>query len=123
MMLKLRKILTHLWKGESGWGALAIVLMLLLVGAVILTPLLFFITTGLKSGQVYESKMQEFYAADAGVEDAIWRIMYGNLSASYSLGEEINDRNVTVTIKDNGGGIYLITSTATSDDGGTGGGT
>ena len=122
-MAKLRKMLTHRGKNESGQGALAMVLILLMLGAVILTPLLVFMSTGLKSGQVYESKMQEFYAADAGVEDAMRRIMDGNLSAAYSLGEEINDRDVTVTIKDNGGGIYLITSTATSDDGGTGGGT
>ncbi len=115
----MRKMLTHLGKNESGQGALAMVLLLLMLGAVILTPLLVSMSTGVKSGQVYESKMQEFYAAEAGVEDAIWKIKDRNLSASYSLGEEINDRNVTVTIEDNGGGIYLITSTATSDDGGS----
>ena len=115
----MRKMLTHLGRDESGQGALAMVLLLLMLGAVILTPLLVSMSTGVKSGEVYESKMQEFYAAEAGVEDAIWKIKDRNLSASYSLGEEINDRNVTVTIEDNGGGIYLITSTATSDDGGS----
>ena len=117
--LKLRKILTHLWENESGQGALAIVLLLLMLGAVILTPLLVFMSTGVKSGQVYESKLQEFYAADAGIEHAIWRIMDGNFSVLYSLGEEVNDRNVTVAIEDKGGWIYLINSTATSDDGGS----
>ena len=112
-------MLTLLGKGESGQGALAMVLLLLMLGAVLLTPLLVSMSTGVKSGQVYESKMQEFYAAEAGVEDPIWKIKDRNLSASYSLGEEINDRNVTVTIEDNGGGIYLINSTATSDDGGS----
>jgi hypothetical protein len=117
-MAKLRKMLTHPGKNESGQGALAMVLLLLMLGAVILTPLLVFMSTGVKSGQVYESKLQEFYAADAGVEDAIWEIKNKNLSASYSLGEEINDRNVTVTIQEIVGGFYKINSTATSDTGG-----
>jgi hypothetical protein len=118
-MAKLRKMLTHRGKNESGQGALAMVLILLMLGAVILTPLLVFMSTGLKSGQVYESKMQEFYAADAGVEDGLWQIKYDKLSTlfasypydpydydtsySYSLAPstldyEINAENVTVNI-------------------------
>ena len=119
-MAKLRKMLTHPGKNESGQGALAMVLLLLMLGAVILTPLLVFMSTGVKAGQVYESKLQEFYAADAGVEDAIWKINNGSLSvpADYLLDEEVNDRNVSVTIEDEGGGFYKINSTATSDTGG-----
>jgi len=118
-MAKLRKMLTHRGKNESGQGALAMVLILLMLGAVVLTPLLVFMSTGLKSGQVYESKMQEFYAADAGVEDGLWQIRYDKLSTlfdsypynpynyntsySYSLAPstldyEINAENVTVNI-------------------------
>ena len=121
-MAKLRRVLTHPGKNESGQGALAMVLLLLMLGAVILTPLLVFMQTGLGAGRVYESKLQECYAAEAGVEDAIWKIKNGSLNASYplySLDEEVNDRNVTVTINNTGGGIYLINSTATSDDGGS----
>jgi len=118
-MAKLRKMLTHRGKNESGQGALAMVLILLMLGAIILTPLLVFMSTGLKAGQVYESKMQEFYAADAGVEDALWRIenAYPDLSVyfpdydvydydtnySYPVApsasdHEINNENVTVNI-------------------------
>jgi hypothetical protein len=116
-MAKLREMLTHRGKNESGQGALAMVLILLMLGAVILTPLLVFMSTGLESGQVYESKMQEFYAADAGVEDGLWQIKYDKLSTlfhnytpydyntsySYSLAPstldyEINAENVTVNI-------------------------
>jgi hypothetical protein len=77
-------------------------------------------STGLKAGGVYESKMQEFYAADAGVEDAIWNITGGNLSmpAHYTLGEEVNDRNVSVNVTQIKEGTYKIISTATSDTGG-----
>ena len=49
-MAKLRKMLTHPRKNESGQGALAIVLILLMLGAIILTPLLVFMNTGLKAG-------------------------------------------------------------------------
>jgi len=119
-MAKLRKMLTHPGKNESGQGVLAIVLILLMLGAIILTPLLVFMSTGLKAGGVYESKMQEFYAADAGVEDAIWNITGGNLSmpAYYFLGEEPNDRNVSVNVTQIKEGTYKIISTATSDSGG-----
>jgi hypothetical protein len=94
------------------------VLLLLMLGAVILTPLLVFMSTGVKSGQVYESKLQEFYAADSGVEAAVCEISQNDTNLivpDYPL----NDRNVTVAIEDKGGGNYKINSTATSDDGGS----
>jgi hypothetical protein len=67
--------------------------------------------------------MQEFYAADAGVEDAIWNITYANLTtpANYTLADEVNNRTTNVTIVPvSGGGYsgYKIISTATSDTGG-----
>ena len=108
VMAKLKKTLTHLRKGESGQGALAIVVILLMLGAIILTPLLVFMSTGIKAGGVYESKLQEFYAADAGVEDGLWRIKNDKLSGydeyafstsyTYDLPAEINNENVTVNI-------------------------
>ncbi len=119
-MAKLRKMLTHPGKNESGQGVLAIVLMLLMLGAVIITPLLVFMNTGLKAGGVYESKLQEFYAADSGVEAAIYQISQNNTTPMvppYTL----NDRNVTVTIGGiSGGGYsgYKIISTAISNSGG-----
>jgi len=116
-MAKLRRVLTHPGKNESGQGALAMVLLLLMLGAIILTPLLVFMQTGVKAGQVYESKLQEFYAADSGVEDEIYKISqnYTNLSVpDYRL----NDRNVTVDVPEIKNGIYKIVSTATSDGGG-----
>jgi len=120
-MAKLKRMLTHPRKNESGQGVLAMVLLLLMLGAIILTPLLVFMQTGVKAGRVYESKLQEFYAADAGVEDAIWEINNGTSGAAYFLGEEVNDRNVSVTIEPiSGGGYsgYKIISNATSNSGG-----
>jgi len=60
-------------KRESG-QAFVLVLILLLIGGLMLTPLLGFVSTGLKASQLYEQKTDELYAADAGVEDALWRI-------------------------------------------------
>jgi len=116
-MAKLRRVLTHPGKNESGQGALAMVLLLLMLGAVILTPLLVFMQTGVKAGQVYESKLQEFYAADSGVEAAIYNISQNNTAPSVDP-YLLNDRDVNVTIEDEGGGIYKINSTATSGTGG-----
>ena len=62
-------------RNEKG-NVLILVLILLVVGGLILTPLLGLMSTGLLAGQVYEKKMDEYYAADAGVEDAIWKIMH-----------------------------------------------
>ena len=116
-MAKMRKMLTHPGKNESGQGALAIVLILLMLGAIIITPLLVFMNTGLKAGGVYESKLQEFYAADSGVEKAMCQISQNNTNLTVS-GYSLNDRNVNVIINATGGGIYKINSTATSNSGG-----
>ena len=116
-MAKLRRMLTHPGKNESGQGVLAIVLLLLMLGAIILTPLLVFMSTGVKAGQVYESKLQEFYAADSGVEAAMCEISQDD-TAPIVPDYPLNDRDVDVTIEDKGGGFYKINSTATSDTGG-----
>jgi Tfp pilus assembly protein PilX len=71
----MRKSVRRAIRDEKG-AALALVLVLLVVGGLILTPLLGLMTTGLMSGQVYEKKTAELYAADAGVEDAIWMIRF-----------------------------------------------
>jgi hypothetical protein len=63
-------------KNESGQGALIAVLILLVIGSIMLPPLMGLIGTGLRAGQLHEEKMQSYYAADAGVEDALWQIKY-----------------------------------------------
>lgn len=78
---KLKSAVSLFVRGENGIGALMAVLTLLLFGALILTPLLYFMVTGHKGGQVVQERTTEFYAADAGVEEAIWAIQYGPLSS------------------------------------------
>jgi hypothetical protein len=60
-------------KDEKG-QALVLTLLLLLIGSLIVTPTLNFMGTGIIGGRVYEQKNDEIYAADSGVEDALWHI-------------------------------------------------
>jgi len=99
---------------ESGQALIA-VLALLMIGSLTLPPVLSHIATSLKTGRVYESKTDELYAADSGIEDAIWQIKYDRLEVlfsdpdyeiydfdtvwSYSLSEPINRLTANVSIK------------------------
>ena len=117
---------------EEKGSVFIMVLILLVVGGLVLAPLLGLMSTGLLAGQVYEKKMDEYYAADAGVEDAIWRIQTNNLtfvnnsSGPWSL--TVNGKNVTVevyredldTTPCGENFTYQVLSTAVTDDcGGT----
>ncbi|MGA8848397.1 MAG: hypothetical protein WB564_01020 [Dehalococcoidia bacterium] len=114
MRREVRKIaVKRLMKDEKG-QALVLVLLLLLIGSLIVTPTLNFMSTGVIGGRVYEQKNDEIYAADAGVEDALWHIrndtikdLLGagydeyNYSTTYSYPYNllVNGKNVTVTIQ------------------------
>jgi len=109
----------RLIRGERG-QALVLALILLLVGGLVTAPLLNFMGTGLKVGkEVYENKMYETYAADAGVEDGLWQIKHDRLpdfpgydeydyysqwpyslnGSAHGLNETVNGYDVNVTIK------------------------
>lgn len=114
MLAKIKKALARVIKNESGQAALVAVLILLLLGALMIPPLLGLMRTGLKAGQAHESRLQEFYAADAGVEDALYKIKheefpdwmkgswgentYSHDPYEYSLGE-VNSKEVEVVIQ------------------------
>ena len=124
MIKRIRVSLNKSIKGERG-QALVLVLIMLLLGGLIIAPLLAYMGTGIKTGLVFEKKTDELYAADAGVEDAVWKIM----SEVASLPSEENPTPLTYTVADmnskdagvtvtyegkdsEGGDVYLITSTA-----------
>ncbi len=111
-------------RGESG-QALLLVVILLLVGTLIVVSLLGFMGTGLIAGQVFEKRMNEVYAADAGIEDAIWQIITkatglpaeGDDPMEYSIAD-VNGKvvdPVIITYIDEV--TYRINSTATTDAG------
>jgi len=102
-------------KDEAGY-ALALVLILLILVGLIIGPLLLLMTTSLMSSYRHQGWMLEFYAADAGIEDALWKLIYAP-PASYPYGPyqlDVNDNEVNVTIEDMGSQTYKITSTAGS---------
>jgi hypothetical protein len=101
-------------KDEKG-QALVLTLLLLLIGSLIVTPTLNFMGTGIIGGRVYEQKNDEIYAADSGVEDALWHIrndlvedLLGgggydeyNYSTPYDYPYvlSVNDKDVAVSIR------------------------
>jgi len=115
----------RLIRDEKG-AAMFLVLILLLIGGLIATPLLAHMGSGIIAGEVYEKRTAELYAADAGVEDAIWKIQHrvdvpsggcNDTSRSYNI-SDVNGKSVHVTIDYQDGGTYRITSIAITDDGG-----
>ncbi|MDD5702317.1 MAG: hypothetical protein PHU23_09750, partial [Dehalococcoidales bacterium] len=89
----------------QGGQLLIMVLIMMVLGAFLITPLLAFMSTGLLVNRVYDDKTEVLYAADAGIEDATWKIQYDRLtgfspynfsdSFTYEIAEgEENDENI-----------------------------
>lgn len=110
---------------------LILVLAVLVVGGLVLAPLLGLMGTSLAAGKTYEKKTDELYAADAGVEDALWKLQNPDVSElphkdcadtpwthNYTI-PEVNGKSVFVIIDYLGNGLFKITSTAITDDGGS----
>ena len=96
---------TSLLKGEGG-QLLIYVLIIVLVAALIIPPLLGLTYSGLRSSSMGHEKMQRFYAADAGVEDAIHQVINrGNeTDPNPKVPWDFGPSNaITYTIKDEGG--------------------
>jgi hypothetical protein len=101
-------------KRETG-QALVVVLVLLMFGSLVMPPVLSYIGTVLKTGIGYQNKTDELYAADSGIEDAIWQIKYDRLEVlfdepvydiynfddtwEYDLEEPINGITPAITIQ------------------------
>jgi hypothetical protein len=115
-----KRILNRLIADEKG-QALMMVLVLILLGGLIIAPMLSYMSTGIKAGkEVYENKMYELYAADAGIEDALWYLQSDERlkeidpgyvpgdpdwtvddivwPLEYQFGDPINDKEVKVDI-------------------------
>lgn len=113
----MKRTANKLVRDEKG-QAMILVVLLLLVGALIITPLLGFMGTGLMAGQINETKMAEFYAADAGVENGLWELIIANLDVPEGTPATLtpftmNALTVNTTIvKIVGEPVYRITATA-----------
>jgi len=125
----MKEAVRRIIKDEKG-GVMELVLILLTVGGLILAPLLGLMSTGLLAGQVYERKTDELYAADAGVEDAVWKVQDGTevkapscitdpTSWNYTV-SGVNGKSVAVSITyDATTKGFCVNSTATGDGSGT----
>jgi hypothetical protein len=112
MKKRVKIISTGHLANEAG-QALILVLVFLLLGSLTLVPALAHIGTALKTGRAYENKTDELYAADSGVDDAVWQVKYNGLealfqspnynyifstNASYTLDNPVNGFTTNVTI-------------------------
>ena len=93
-------------RNEKG-QALPLVMIAIMIGAFVIPPFLGHIGTSLASSQTYENSINEEYAADAGVEHAIWNLTDGGITSnltlpgdtvSYTLPELINGLTTNITI-------------------------
>jgi len=129
MRVQVRKIgVKRLVRGEKGYILILALLVLVVVG-LISGPVLSYMVGGLRAGHVFETGAAELYAADAGAEDAVWKIQNqvdiptgcgGDLSRSYNI-SGVNGKKVdfTITRANNVTQIYHVVSTATGDGSGT----
>jgi len=117
----------RLIRDEKGQAMLLAVVLLLISGLTV-SSLLSYTGTGVVTGRVYESKVAELYAADAGVEDAVWKIQMGELELcpgqtdTYNM-TDVNGKTVEVTITYLGNWTDAITHSIQSTAAGDGSGT
>lgn len=97
--------MARLWqrivRGEKG-QALPIVLILLVLGGLLIAPCLSYAATSLNAGQVVEEKVRGVFAADAGMEDALW-CLKNSVSPPEQLPENVNQMQVAIQTEAEGG--------------------
>ena len=113
-------------KGKKG-QVLLLALMIMFVGAVILTGLFQYLGTSLLLATRGEENAVNYYAADSGIEDALYSLMNNQSyeQRDYPLNYSnsgMNNRVVNVSIVNNPEGLgnttYKVTSTATHNKSG-----
>ena len=94
------RFLKQVIKSERG-QALPIVLALLVLGGLTIVPVLNHAATSLNAGRTIEKSVNGLYAAEAGVEDTIWRLKSA-ISPSQQLPQNINRMQVTIQTENKG---------------------
>lgn len=90
----------HVINSEKG-QALPIVLALLVLGGLTIAPALNYAATSLNSGRTIEKSVNGLYAAEAGVEDALWYLENGT-PPPQQLPESINQMQVAIQSEEKG---------------------
>ena len=91
----------NLIKRQDG-VALPAVLAMFAIGSLLIVPSINYVATNLKAGSMAREEFKGIIAADAGIEDALWKIKYEtpaseDLPYSYTV-TGVNDLSVDVTI-------------------------
>jgi hypothetical protein len=94
------RLLRQMISSEKG-QILPLVLALLVFGGLVIAPSLSYAATSLNSSRMLEERMNGVYAADAGVEDALWCLRNG-ISPSEQLSENINQMQVAIQTEEKG---------------------
>lgn len=87
------KRLLHLIREETGQAPLGLVLMMVAICALIIPSLLSFTVTSLNVAEAVECRSLEFYSADAGIENALWKIKNDQIP-EWMKGDWVNDTYV-----------------------------
>lgn len=66
--------LSKIARREEG-VTLLVVLLMMTVGSLLIIPTLNFVATSVQTGEVFEEKLEALYAAEAGVEEALWTMV------------------------------------------------
>jgi len=100
--------MARLWqqiiKGEKG-QALPVVLVLLVLGGLLIAPCLSYASTSLNAGQIIEKNVRGVYAADAGVENTLWKLKNAppdSYPDFYQLPESVNQMQVAIETEERG---------------------
>ena len=94
------RFLKQIKSGEKG-QVLPTVLALLVLGGLAIVPSLNYAATSLNAGRIIGEGVRGVYAAEAGVEDALWSLENG-ISPPQQLSENINQMEITVQTEDRG---------------------
>jgi len=113
--LKIKKFAHSLIKAYHNQQGIAMIMALtsLALGALLIAPTLNYMAIGIKNINIHQKRTSEFYAADAGIEDGIWRMKNEPLIYPYSYElSDINNMSVNITMENYNYEIYKITSIA-----------
>jgi hypothetical protein len=125
-MTKQRKSSLRKQQGQ----AFPLVLVILAIGSILVSDFLTSANSSLLNARAYSDPIPDIYAADAGIEDAIWGLQYGTLGDTldssggylqYTLHEPVNDLSVTISL--NGTATSIVADHDFNDNdwnGGTG---
>lgn len=112
----------HLHNSERGMTLIISALIIFVLISICIPPLFSFMNTGILTARNTGLHTQEIYAAEAGVYDAIWKIIVIDPGVPkgifdppmvYSIADGVNDKSVDVTITRHNSYNFHVESVAT----------